>query len=137
MNIQPEKPSPLSPQEIDDFIHKFTTDSKHVLALLTACGVNCIVNGTARNVARSLVVSPRHDVGMVETSGLTIGISQLRTATCAFIDPREFKSTPFASFFDKEVRLEFCLCFMFPQGGVLCLAEVATGELYSAEQGDK
>ena len=126
MNIPPEKPSSLSPQEIDDFIHKFTTDSKHVLALLATCGVNCVVNGTARKVEGSLMVSPQHDVGMVETSGLRVDISQLRKATCAFIDPREFKSGPFASFFDKEVRLDFCLCFMFPQGGFLCLADVTT-----------
>ncbi len=124
MNIPTEKPSPLSPQEIDDFIHKFTTDSKHVLALLATLGVHCIVNGTARIVEGSLMVSPQHDVGMVETSGLRVEIAPLRTATCAFIDPREFKSGPFASFFDNEVRLNFCLCFMFPQGGFLCLAEV-------------
>jgi hypothetical protein len=126
MNIPAEKPSPLSPQEIDDFIHKFTTDSKHVLAVSASYGVHCTVNGTARKVEGSLMVSPQHDVGMVETSGLRVDIAQLRTATCAFIDPREFKSGPFASFFDNEVRLNFCLCFMFPQGGVLYLAEVAT-----------
>jgi hypothetical protein len=118
------KQSPLSPQEINDFLHRLSTESKKVVALFADSKMLCSVCGTARMVDGFLVVSPQHDAGMAETSGIRVALAQLCAVPCEFIDPREFKNGPFASFFETEVRFDFCLCFMFPKGGFLSLVEM-------------
>lgn len=117
-------PKSLSPQEINDFLHKLSTESKNVVALFADFKVLCSVSGTGRVDGQFFVVSPKHDVGMAESSALRVPLAQLYAVPSAFIDSREFKNGPFASFFETEVRFNFSLCFVFPQGGLLTLAEM-------------
>jgi hypothetical protein len=120
----PLKPSQLSPQELNDFLHRLSTESKKVVALFADAKVVCSVCGTARVLEGFLLVSPKLDAGIVETSSFRVALAQLHAVPCAFMDPREFKNGPFAAFFETEVRFVFCICCFLPQGGFLCLAEM-------------
>ena len=124
MNSPPIPPSPLTPQQVKDFLHRLRTESKNVIALFADSRVLCSVSGTAREVEGFLVVSPKHDAEIAESSGIRVAIAQLLALPCEFTDPREFKGSPFASFFETEVRFDFGLCFVFPQGGLFCLTEM-------------
>jgi hypothetical protein len=119
---------PLSPQDITDFLHRFSTESVKALVLLvnpSAAGMNFTVPGKLEISGDTLVVKPTPTPdrsGILEHCGFAASLPALLRTPCFFTDPRMF-SGPEA--LKREVPFSFGLTFVFPNGSILAFMEIA------------
>jgi hypothetical protein len=112
--------TPLSPQEINDFIAKFSTSPANILVVFfdksTAIGFSTV--GKLKMVGGGFFsVQDEGDVGMTESPSFNASIPSLLRFPCEFTDPRIFGDDPRArAFFSEEVRFDFGLVFVLPNG---------------------
>jgi hypothetical protein len=131
---------PLSPQEVTDFMHKLSTESRKVLVLFfnTAMGVSFTLPGRLQVDAGGTITVHRDGTppsidssGFVDTPGFVTTLSALLTVPCEFADPRAFKSdgSPLGALFEREPLFTFSLVFIFPNGSLLIFMEVNEAHL--------
>jgi hypothetical protein len=119
--------TPLSPQEVSDFIAKFSTSSANTLVVFfdksTAIGFTTV--GRLKLFDGGIFsVQDEGDVGITESPSFNASISGLVRFPCEFADPRSFKDDPKASaFFSTEVRFDFGIVFALPNG-ILSIAQL-------------
>jgi hypothetical protein len=119
--------NPLSSREITDFIHRFSTESKKVLAV-----VSDLNTGFFFSLAGKIEVNPEgilmvHGEGapaLVDTPVFVTSTVALLGSVCEFADASMFKGGPFSNFFANDVPFTFGLVFIFRPGAMLCLLEV-------------
>jgi hypothetical protein len=117
-------PSPMTPQEASDLLHKFITESinVHVMFFAPASDVRLFIrgfvealpDGTFRLAQDKDPASPRVFFDPRRSSGARYG------------DGRAFAGTPPEGFFKKD--FSSALIFLFPDGSVLVLFEVSDQE---------
>jgi hypothetical protein len=120
--------SPLSSQEVTDFMHKFSTESKKILVFFVdvQLGLSFSQCGKVEMGAGGspLMVRPAEGTSILDSSAFVTSLPTLLQLPCEFLDPRMFKGTPFAAFFEHEVRFSFGLVFVFPNRSFLAFVEV-------------
>lgn len=117
----------LPPQDVKDLLHRLSTESTKVLAVFFNSQIVISVIGTIEMVASGAITlrsATAGNPGILESSGLTAFMPFLLSVPCEFADPRLFDNGPFAGFFREEVRFEFGLTFIFPDGSILVFMEI-------------
>jgi hypothetical protein len=123
---------PLSEQEIRDFIHKLSTESKKVVALFSnpSMGISFTLPGRLTLGLDGTITVHTEELGsrlpisgFTKASVFTTSLASLLTVPCGFSDPREFKGVPPPGF-EREVPITFSLGFTFSNGSLLVLMEV-------------
>lgn len=126
--------TPLSPQEINDFIAKFNASPTNILVVFfdKPTGIGFTTVGKLKMVGGGFFsVQDEGDVGITESPSFNASIPSLVRFPCEFADPRDFKDNPRgAAFFTDEVRFDFGLVFVLPNGilSIMQLEEPDTGD---------
>jgi hypothetical protein len=113
----------LSPEEVKDFLHRLSTESKKVV--LTFSDVNL---GVSASLAGKLEIGKDGEFVIVHslpTGPVVDPLKELSTFRlsprilsfpCVFADPRELDNSPFASFVTGGMRFSFGIVFALPAG---------------------
>jgi hypothetical protein len=115
---------PLPLQDVKDFLHRLSTESKKVVLLFSDVnsGISASLAGKLEIgkdgefvIVHSLPSGPVVDP-LKELSSFRLLLPILLSFPCVFADPRELDGSPFAAFLAGGMRFSFAIIFALPAG---------------------
>lgn len=123
--INPNSIKPLSAEDFADFMHKLSTESTKVVALLVnpVTGLSFSLAGRPERDGDTFIVwgkGASNSSRFSEASSLRISIARLGTLLCRFADPRILPPLPVGlEGREDEIAFSFGLVFNLPDGSLL------------------